>query len=131
MLQPLPQVEQDGRRRAPDALAGPRVLEHHAAAPAIVDLDAAQVVGAELARRYWALLAALGLDHEDGGGLLPPYNLVATRRWMLLTPRARAEIDGIPVNALGFAGSLLARTPAQLEYLRTVGPLTVLESVGA
>jgi len=93
--------------------------------------DAAQAVGIELARRYWALLAALGLDREDGGGLLPPYNLVATRRWLLLTPRSQAEIDGIPVNALGFAGSLLARTPAHLEYLRIVGPLAVLEKVGA
>lgn len=92
--------------------------------------DAVQAVGDELARRYWALLAALGLDHEKDG-LLPPYNLVATRRWMLLTPRTQAEIDGIPVNALGFAGSLLARTPAQLEYLRTLGPLTVLQKVGA
>lgn len=91
--------------------------------------EAAQDVGAALARRYRALLAALALDQPDGDELLPPYNLVATRRWLLLTPRIQAEIDGIPVNALGFAGSLLARTPAQLEYVRTIGPLTVLHKV--
>lgn len=92
-------------------------------------MDDPEDAGKEMARRYRALLAALELDREDGDGLLPPYNLLATRAWMLLTPRVRAEIDGIPVNALGFGGSLLARTPAQLEHLRTLGPLTVLHKV--
>jgi ATP adenylyltransferase len=92
-------------------------------------MDDPQAAGDELARRYRALLAALAIDGEDGDGLLPPYNLLATRRWLLLTPRSQAEIDGIPVNALGFGGSLLARTPAQLEHLRTLGPLAVLHKV--
>jgi ATP adenylyltransferase len=91
----------------------------------------AQAVGEEMARRYRALLAVLEIDQVDGEGLLKPYNLLATRRWMLATPRTQAEIDGIPVNALGFGGSLLARTPAQLAHLRALGPLTILEKVGA
>jgi ATP adenylyltransferase len=90
---------------------------------------APQAAGVEMMHRYRALLAALEMDKEDGDGLLPPYNLLATRAWMLLTPRIQAEIEGIPVNALGFGGSLLARTPAQLEHLRTLGPLTVLHKV--
>jgi len=92
-------------------------------------LDAPQEAGVELAQRYRALLGALGLDHMDKDGLLPAYNLVATRRWMLLAPRTQAQIEGIPVNALGFAGSLLARTAAHLEVLRTLGPLAVLHKV--
>ena len=92
-------------------------------------LDAPQEAGGALARRYRGLLAALAIDREDESGLLPPYNLVATRRWMLLAPRTQAAIDGIPVNALGFAGSLLARTAAHLEILRTLGPLAVLHKV--
>ena len=114
--------------------AEPRVREWpypHAAVRLDDDGDGnADAAGDEMAQRYRALLAALELDREDGDGLLPPYNLVATRRWMLLTPRTRAEIDGIPVNALGFAGSLLARTEAQLDHLRALGPLTVLHKVG-
>lgn len=91
--------------------------------------ESPQEAGAALAGRYRALLAALEIDRDQDGGLLPPYNLVATRRWMLLVPRTQAEIDGIPVNALGFAGSLLARTAAHLEVLRTLGPLAVLHKV--
>lgn len=93
--------------------------------------DDVRAAGGELARRYRALLAALGIERLDADRLLAPYNLLATRRWMLLTPRTQAEIDGIPVNALGFGGSLLARTEAQLAHLRALGPLTVLHRVGA
>jgi ATP adenylyltransferase len=85
--------------------------------------------GQKMAQSYRRLLAALGLRPAGGDGLLPPYNLLATRAWMLLAPRTQAEIDGIPVNALGFGGSLLARTESQLEHLRTVGPLAVLHKV--
>jgi ATP adenylyltransferase len=102
----------------------------HAAVRLDEGVDDAQARGEAMAQRYRALLAALQLDRVNGDGLLPPYNLVATRGWMLLTPRTQAEIDGIPVNALGFAGSLLARTEAQLDHLRMLGPLTVLHRVG-
>ncbi|RYG41680.1 hypothetical protein EON68_02810 [archaeon] len=33
---------------------------------------------------------------------------------------------GLPVNALGYAGLLLARTDAEVEAVRAVQPLTVL-----
>jgi ATP adenylyltransferase len=58
-----------------------------------------------------------------------PYNLLATRRWLLLVPRLREFFEGISVNALGFAGSLLVKNAAQLEVLRTRGPMTALQSV--
>jgi len=35
-----------------------------------------------------------------------PYNLLATRRWMLVVPRRQERYEKISVNALGFAGSL-------------------------
>ena len=44
-----------------------------------------------------------------------PYNLLATRRWMLLVPRSRDCFDSVPVNALGFAGSLFVRDEAQMQ----------------
>jgi ATP adenylyltransferase len=64
-------------------------------------------------------------------GLSPsqPFNLLVTRDWMMLVPRAHAGLDGIPVNALGFAGALLAKNRDQLEIIRRRGPLAVLRHV--
>ena len=59
-----------------------------------------------------------------------PYNLLATRDWMLLVPRSVEHYETISVNALGYAGSLLARDETELELIRERGPLAVLESVG-
>jgi ATP adenylyltransferase len=58
-----------------------------------------------------------------------PYDLLMTRAWMLAVPRSRERFDGISVNALGFAGSLLARDRSELERLREAGPLRVLAHV--
>lgn len=80
--------------------------------------------GARLLEAYEALRAALGLGEPPS-----PYNLLATRDWMLLVPRARAEAEGINVNAMGFAGSLLVKTDAQLQRLQALGPMTLLGQV--
>jgi ATP adenylyltransferase len=59
-----------------------------------------------------------------------PYNLLATRNWMLLVPRSVEHFESISVNAMGFAGSLLARNERELELIRERGPLSILEDVG-
>ena len=59
-----------------------------------------------------------------------PYNLLATRDWMLLVPRSVEHYESISVNALGFAGSLLARDQREADLIRERGPLGVLEDVG-
>ncbi|MBW7882732.1 MAG: phosphorylase [Caldilineaceae bacterium] len=58
-----------------------------------------------------------------------PYNWLATRSWMLMAPRVAEEVEGVPVNALGFAGSLLVRDPDQLAWLRGYGPMNLLKAV--
>ena len=58
-----------------------------------------------------------------------PYNLLLCRRWMLLVPRRREDFDGVSVNALGFAGSLLVPDREHLERLRRAGPGQALRSV--
>jgi ATP adenylyltransferase len=66
----------------------------------------------------------------DGGEAAPmPYNWLATRRWMLAVPRCAESVEGMPVNGLGFAGSLLVRHDAQLAWLRAFGPLSALAAV--
>jgi ATP adenylyltransferase len=79
---------------------------------------------ARMLEAYESLRAALGMASE-----LSPYNLLATREWMLMVPRPRAEALGININALGFAGSLLVKTPEQFQQVQTLGPLELLRQV--
>jgi sulfate adenylyltransferase (ADP) / ATP adenylyltransferase len=88
--------------------------------------------GASLHASYRGLLRAVGLPVDAAPGstaALPPYNLLVTRRWMLLVPRSREFFEGISINALGFAGALLVKDAAQLAMLRKRGPMTALQSV--
>ena len=78
---------------------------------------------------YLDLLAAIGVKGVRAGAEVRqsgPYNLLATRRWMLLLPRSNERFDSILVNALGFAGSLFVRDEAQLALLMRAGPMAVL-----
>ncbi|AMA10115.1 MULTISPECIES: ATP adenylyltransferase family protein [unclassified Picosynechococcus] len=59
------------------------------------------------------------------------YNLLVTRRWMLLVQRAQDQYEKIPVNSLGFAGALLVRNQMQLSLLKKLTPLQLLASVAA
>lgn len=85
--------------------------------------------GAATLALYIKLLAAVDIDYH-GERQRAPYNLLATREWMLLVPRSREAYAGIAVNAMGYAGSLLARGAPQMETLRREGPLAVLHAVG-
>lgn len=73
------------------------------------------------------LLPALSDDSRVPGS----YNLLVTRRWMLLVPRVRECYQTISFNSLAFVGALLVRDPVQMELLRSAGPFAALESVAA
>jgi len=81
-----------------------------------------------MALAYRALAARLALGLAAGRSTAP-YNLLATRRWMLLVPRRRETFEGVSVNALGFAGSLLVKDREGLETVRRHGPLAILQAV--
>jgi ATP adenylyltransferase len=81
---------------------------------------------------YRALLQAVGLRAVQVNGELhqsAPYNLLVTRRWMLLVPRSAECAEGVSVNALGFVGSLFVRNAAQMQVIKTLGPMNVLQRV--
>ncbi|MDA0673145.1 MAG: phosphorylase [Cyanobacteria bacterium] len=80
-------------------------------------------------QRYRQLLAYLGLDLE-GSQPNVPYNLLVTREWMLAVPRSRDRYWDIPINSLGYAGSLLVRDGVGLSRLKAIGPLRLLTEVG-
>jgi sulfate adenylyltransferase (ADP) / ATP adenylyltransferase len=79
---------------------------------------------------YRTLLCAVGLK-DDGVSGRPSgaYNLLATRQWMLIVPRSHESFESIPVNSLGFAGSLFVRDEQQMQILKNYGPMTLLEKV--
>ncbi|BCO33191.1 hypothetical protein TspCOW1_32940 [Thiohalobacter sp. COW1] len=86
----------------------------------------------DLYRLYIALLEAIGIEALSLGDETrqsAPYNLLLTRDWMLAVPRTRECHEGISVNALGFAGSLFVMQAGQLERIRSVGPLALLQAV--
>jgi ATP adenylyltransferase len=101
---------------------------HHAFVPLPPLDDEAAPILHELFREA---LHRLGLDPLPGSPArqAAPYNLLLTRRFLLVVPRRREHFADVSVNALGFAGSLFVRTAAQLARVRDVGPLAVLRAV--
>lgn len=87
------------------------------------------VVAALMHADYLAMLEAVGLGAPEPDAHLPPYNLLATRSWMLLVPRSCADAAGVSVNGLGFAGALLVRDARQMDAVIRGGPMAVLRRV--
>lgn len=83
----------------------------------------------ELTDVYRQLLEDSNLSVK--GTTVDPYNLLVTNSWMMVIPRRREHSDGISINALAFAGTLLVSDEQQLEKVRKPGPLSVLSSVVA
>lgn len=112
----------------------PALPFRHAFARADLDARAQPVEqAARIAlRAYRALLDAAGVPLVEMNGVArqgAPYNLLVTRRWMLVVPRATEHVEGISVNSLGFAGSFFVRDAAQLETLARLRPMTALARV--
>ena len=82
----------------------------------------------ELLERYLELLKTVSIHHNQTIQSAP-YNFLATREWMMIVPRSRAEFSTIAVNSLAFAGALLVRNADQLETLKQLRPLDFLKNV--
>jgi ATP adenylyltransferase len=77
---------------------------------------------------YRELLRACGVG--AAGENPTPHNLLMTRDWMMMVPRSRASDGPIDVNALGYAGTFVARRDRDLDWLRSTGPIELLRRVG-
>ena len=128
-------IETSDRRARPARLRRPRSLLPFPHAAAAVDPAWArrpEEAGQPALERYHELLRAAGLlGTADPGPAtrIAPYNLLVTRRWMLVVPRAREFAGTISINALGFAGSLFVKDHEELESLREIGPMAALQQV--
>lgn len=112
-----------------DVMTTPRLPFCHAIVPVSPAwLDDPARGGREGHRAYERLLRAVGLAERapSGGRQTGPYNLLVCRRWMWLVPRSSAEVEGIAVNALAYAGALLAHDRDQAERIRALDPLAIL-----
>jgi sulfate adenylyltransferase (ADP) / ATP adenylyltransferase len=135
-ITPLP-IEPLLRFAQTDRIFGavPRLPFRHAFAPMDHDwTNPEKDSGASLHACYRTLLHAAGLSVDASSGsheLTAPYNLLMTRKWMLVIPRSQECFEGISVNALAFAGTFLVRDRQELATLRRVGPMAVLRQVTA
>lgn len=59
-----------------------------------------------------------------------PYNMLATREWMMLVPRRCEFYESISVNSLGFVGALLVKHEEAMNTLQRKGPWNLLHHVG-
>jgi len=81
---------------------------------------------------YRELLAHCGIGAvagPDGERQSGAYNLLVSRRWMLVVPRTQGNFDTVPVSALCYIGALFVRGEADAARVRAEGPLKVLRGV--
>lgn len=126
---PLPFSPQLARLSSEQPEAIPGLLFRHAALRFNEGLfaDAGRAAD-QLMHSYAQLLVALGIE-QIGEQQSQDYNLLVTRRWMLLVPRTAERCEGISLNALAFSGALLVRRPEQVEQLQRFGLMRALQSV--
>ncbi|MGB5972357.1 MAG: phosphorylase [Nodosilinea sp.] len=123
---PLAQVvaDVDLEPYSSEPVRSPALPFHHAIVPL---LEQPHPTGKTLLAAYSILLNHLGTNWEQPTAT--PYNLLVTRTWMVAIARQCDHYQSIPVNSLGFAGSLLVKNQEQLDLLKTLGPMTILEQV--
>lgn len=93
--------------------------------------DQPQAMAEQTHARYRDMLEATKIGITDDGEprQAGAYNLLVTRRWMLLVPRRKEFADSISINALGYAGSLFVRDAAQMAAVQRRGPMSLLAEV--
>ncbi len=84
----------------------------------------------ELYNKYIRLCIQIGIgDPNIDDKPKNPYNLIITPEWIAVVKRCRDCVKGISINALGFAGYLLATKDSDMEWLERNGPVKLLERV--
>lgn len=126
-LQFIPRVE---RLPLEPAIAAGRSLPFAYAAAAFdrAWLDDPVAGAGELWSTYRDLLQCIGRADPAGGNTGGSYNLLITREHAWAVPRANECYGPVNVNALGYAGLLLAADHDQARLIRGDGPLHVITS---
>ncbi|MCC0178018.1 phosphorylase [Waterburya agarophytonicola K14] len=102
----------------------------HGAAKLDLSREHSPTAAAEMMlQQYHLLLDRVGLKRDKDSQQVGAYNFLATRNWMLIVPRSQDSFANIPINSLGFAGSLFVRDLDSLELLKQITPLQLLAKV--
>jgi len=94
-------------------------------APEVSPTVAAKII----LQQYQTLLSKVSLETHSQTQQPGAYNFLATRNWIMIIPRSQHSFEGIPINSLGFAGSLFVRDRDSLELLKELTPLKLLAKV--
>ena len=91
-----------------------------------------RVAAMHLQRAFLAACASCGIVERNGE--MPPYNMLATRRWMMVVPRVQETCDlgggeRLQISALWFAGTAFATRPEQIPLLQQAGLMRMLTQV--
>lgn len=111
-----------------DTISAANLPFHHRAITLPEKFQSTVAAASCLQQSYCQLMEAIGLDLTQPAPN-GPYNLLLTRRWMLAIPRRQEKYQGISVNSLGFAGSLLVKNDEQRQLLLQLGPMNLLRAV--
>ena len=122
---PIESLLDEARFDGPVGTASALPFLHALARLRSIQRQAPSDAASALHQMYREMARAFGCDRPGR-----PYNLLATRDWMLFVPRAAEKWQGISVNALAFAGAILVRDVTQLERVRAAGPMTLLRHAG-
>lgn len=79
--------------------------------------------------KYHNLLQKMGIKPLENNLQSGAYNLLITRKWMLIVPRKQEEFAEISINSLGFAGALLVKNQQQMELIKNINPINILTNV--
>jgi len=85
----------------------------------------------ELEQIYWRHALKLGLGHpQHDPQPRYPYNLLFDDDWLLTVRRRQEHCAGFSLNALAFAGFLLATEHSRIDWLEQHGPWALLQAAG-
>ncbi len=90
--------------------------------------DSVEVVAKRLLLKYQALMRNIGQKKFDTK--VEDYNLIITRHWMKLALRSAPAYVSISLNALGFAGIFNVRNESQVNQVKELSPLKILQGIG-
>eukprot|EP01024_Parvocaulis_polyphysoides_P068045 TRINITY_DN8242_c0_g2_i2.p1 TRINITY_DN8242_c0_g2~~TRINITY_DN8242_c0_g2_i2.p1 ORF type:complete len:390 (+),score=44.92 TRINITY_DN8242_c0_g2_i2:581-1750(+) len=80
--------------------------------------------GDSLEKKFEDLLQNVKSKSAKGNDL--SFNLLFTKKWMMMVPRSAETHGPCSFNALGYAGTLVAKSDEDFQYVKSKGPMQIL-----
>lgn len=75
---------------------------------------------------YLNCMKQLNLIKDGDAQASSDYNFLLTRRLMWVVPRTEGSVNGVGVNSLGYAGTILLKRIEQLDTVKSLGAMKIL-----